>query len=380
MIVTHTWTLASPLHLPLPKCVEEFPFPDDHRFRFLRVNTPFSLLPLLRAPLWNRSASCDSPVLRNRDASAPPDQVARWYINNPAFRGPVCFRSCSARTKEKRERGTARTRRLDRWETEARVAACLAGASLYIYIYIRIPCKYLDECVSRRLSFRLWSSASPRDAAQPRGLLTDFTAGAVRSSRRRDDYHVVYSRARDRGIVLHASKGGEGGKRFCFFSLVDDVLRLRFPRTRVRGCPDPAGPTWGALGTRPEPPPLPSSRLTITRRPYRRRRRCCRQTDGEGGGGGYAVESAVRTYYRLTPPRQRRNELARHEGSKAPRQNNNRTQPPTPLSPTTARELGGRCRCRRCRCRRRRCPVAVTRARRPSSLYFLSSTTARDQP
>lgn len=55
------------------------------------------------------------------------------------------------------------------------------------------------------------------------------------------------------------------------------------------------------------------------------------------------------TYYRLTPPRQRRNELARHEGSKAPRQNNNRTQPPTPLSPTAARELGDR---RRCRCRR----------------------------
>lgn len=82
------------------------------------------------------------------------------------------------------------------------------------------------------------------------------------------------------------------------------------------------------------------------------------------------------TYYRLTPPQQRRNELARHEGSKAPRQNNNRTQPPTPLSPTTARELGDR---RRCRCRRRRCPVTVTRARRPSSLYFLS-TTARDQP
>lgn len=57
-------------------------------------------------------------------------------------------------------------------------------------------------------------------------------------------------------------------------------------------------------------------------------------------------ESTVWTSYRLTPPRQRRNELARHEGSKAPRQNNNRTQPPTPLSPTTARELGGRCRCR----------------------------------
>lgn len=66
-------------------------------------------------------------------------------------------------------------------------------------------------------------------------------------------------------------------------------------------------------------------------------------------------ESAVWTSYRLTPPRQRRNELARHEGSKAPRQNNNRTQPPTPLSPTTARELGGRC---RCRCRPPPPPVA----------------------
>lgn len=61
------------------------------------------------------------------------------------------------------------------------------------------------------------------------------------------------------------------------------------------------------------------------------------------------MECAVRTSYRLTPPRKRRNELARYEGSKAPRQNNNRTQPPTSLSPTTARELGGR----RCRCRRR---------------------------
>lgn len=291
MIVTHTWTLASPLHLPLPKCVEEFPFPDDHRFRFLRVNTPFSLLPLLRAPLWNRSASCDSPVLRNRDASAPPDQVARWYINNPAFRGPVCFRSCSARTKEKRERGTARTRRLDRWETEARVAACLAGASLYIYI--RIPCKYLDECVSRRLSFRLWSSASPRDAAQPRGLLTDFTAGAVRSSRRRDDYHVVYSRARDRGIVLHASKGGEGGEAFLLLFPGRRCPSAPLSTNESPGVPGPRGTDLGRLRDAPRTSaapvlalddheaPVPSTPALLP--PDGRRRRRRRIRGGECG-------------------------------------------------------------------------------------------------
>lgn len=51
------------------------------------------------------------------------------------------------------------------------------------------------------------------------------------------------------------------------------------------------------------------------------------------------MECAVWMYYRLTPPRQRRNELARYEGSKAPRQNNNRTQPspppPLPSLPST---------------------------------------------
>jgi len=46
------------------------------------------------------------------------------------------------------------------------------------------------------------------------------------------------------------------------------------------------------------------------------------------------VECAVWMYYRLTPPRERRNELARYEGSKAPRQNNNRTQPQPLPSPS----------------------------------------------
>lgn len=55
----------------------------------------------------------------------------------------------------------------------------------------------------RRHGFRLWSSASPRDAARPRGLLTDLPL-AVRSSRRRDGYHVVFSVAR-----AIASRGGE---------------------------------------------------------------------------------------------------------------------------------------------------------------------------
>lgn len=120
--------------------------------------------------------------------------------------------------------------------------------------------------------------------------------------------------------------------------------------------PDPVGPT-GALKTHPGPPLFSSSALTFTRRPApstpallprasespdeRRSRRWI-----------YTEESAVWTYYRLTPPRQRRNELARYEGSKAPRQNNNRTQPPPPpppsLSPATCVQSWGSSR-RRCR-------------------------------
>jgi len=306
----------------------------------------FLLLPFLRAPLEREAGWQSRTPKQGRERATGSGGEAVHQSRGVPRRRPVCFRSrARKRTTERRMRSDGNGAR----------ALPRVGAS------IRTNTRH-RRCVSRRfLQVTVIGVAAWRRAAS---RTTDWlTAG--RSL-------VPPSRRLSRGIVARAiAAASEAGKPFSSFP--STVSSSPFSRTSP-GSPDLAGPTTGALGTRPESPPLPSSRLTITRRPFRRRRRCCRQTEKEEDS---AVESAVWTYYRLTPPRQLRNELARHEGSKAPRQNNNRTQPPTSLSPTTARELGGRC--RRCRCRCRRCPVAVTRARRPSSLYFLS-TTARDQP
>jgi len=181
--VTHTWILAPPLVAKMSKG-----FLDRDGLPPIPPSTPFSSC-RSSALRWN-AKRVDSPVLRNRDASAPPDQVARRYINPAESRveGPFVF--VRARERERRNDGC------DPTETER--ARCRVSARRYGQIPV-------TGGACRAGSFRLRSSASPRDAARPRGLLTDLPLDA-RSSHRRDDYHVVLSRARSRPRAKRGSR------------------------------------------------------------------------------------------------------------------------------------------------------------------------------
>ncbi|EGI60395.1 hypothetical protein G5I_11373 [Acromyrmex echinatior] len=75
--VTHTRGHSAP---PLGRFAEAHRRVSSLRFPFPCAWNTFLLLPLLRS-VRSQNEAVDSPVLRNRDASAPPDQVARWYIN-----------------------------------------------------------------------------------------------------------------------------------------------------------------------------------------------------------------------------------------------------------------------------------------------------------
>ena len=215
----------------------------------------------------SQNETVDSPVLRNRDASAPPDQVAKWYINPALVRPGFVF--VGARKKEKKQG------RRNRWSTlDFRFFQVLSGSFRFFQVMTR----------------------SRRDRVTSRGLLTVLTDSTLGRSFVLEDYHVVSFFPRRRcpalSFTLCSKEPGVPGS----------PRRDRRDDGRLRDAPRRR-----------------SSRLTITRRPFRRLRRCCRQTDGKGGGGEgeYAVECAVRTYYRLTPPRQRRNELARYRRVKS---------------------------------------------------------------